>query len=107
LQLGQQAAQRLDTYNKVLEVQHSFDMTTGSMTGGVLQRQGVPQAPSMVLIQNKTKVRTVPPTLATNSTDASITVQFGSGFGSSFTAGVPAAGEAVRIVLVMGNSTAP
>jgi hypothetical protein len=107
LQLGQQAAQRLDTYNKLLMVQHSFDGTTSSGIGGVGQRQLVPAAPSMLLIQNKTQVRTVPPTLATNSTDASITVQFGSGFGNSFSAGVPAAGEAVRIVLVMGNSTAP
>lgn len=107
LQLGAQAATRLDTYNKLLMVQHSFDGTTGSSIGGATQAQQVPLAPSMILVQDKTKVRTVPPTLATNSTDASITVQFGAGSGAGFVAGVPAPGEAVRIVLVMGNSTAP
>lgn len=107
LQLGQQAVNRLDTYNKILMVQHSFDETTGSASGGSLQRQLAPAAPSMVLIQNKVSVKTVPPTLATNSTDATITVQFGTGVGSGFNAGFPAAGEAVRIVLMLGNSTAP
>lgn len=106
LQLGQSAGVRLDTYNKILMVQHSFDGTTSSAIGGVAQRQLAPAAPSMVLIQNKVAVRTVPPTLATNSTDATITVQFGTGVGSGFTAGFPAAGEAVRIVLALGNSTA-
>lgn len=107
LQLGQQAGQRLDPYCKLLMVQHSFDETTGSASGGSLQQQLTPAAPSMVLIQNKSSLRTVPPTLATNSTDASITVQFGTGTGRNFQAGFPAAGEAVRIVLVLGNSTAP
>lgn len=107
LQLGQQAVNRLDTYNKILMVQHSFDETTGSATGGVGQYQLAPAAPSMILIQNKVARKTVPPTLATNSTDASITVQFGTGAGAGFQAGFPAAGEAVRIVLALGNSTAP
>ncbi len=107
LQLGQQAAQRLDTYVKVLQLQHSFDETTGSATGGVLQKQLAPNAPSMVWIQNNTKTRTIPATATSGSTDASITVQFGNGSGSNFTAGVPTPGEAVRIVMVMGNSTAP
>lgn len=107
LQLGQQAATRLDTYNKILMVKHDFDTTTGSTIGGVGQQQLAPLAPSMVLIQNKIPVKTVPPTLATNSTDASITVQFGSGTGANFQALAPAAGEAVRVVLMLGNSTAP
>lgn len=107
LQLGQQAGLRLDPYVKLLMVQHSFDETTSSSVGGALQQQLAPQAPSMVLIQNKSNLRTVPPTVATNSTDASITVQFGTGTGRNFQAGFPAAGEAVRIVMIMGNSTAP
>lgn len=107
LQLGQQAAQRLQTYNKILMVQHSFDETTGSAIGGVSQQQLAPANPSMVLIGNQTRVRTIPATSTSGSTDASITVQFGQGTGRNFVAGTPAAGEAVRIVLVMGNSTAP
>jgi hypothetical protein len=107
LQLGQQAAQRLDTYVKVLEVKHSFDETTGSASGGVGQIQLAPNAPSMVWIQNKVSTRTIPATATSGSTDASITVQFGTGSGAGFQAGVPAPGEAVQIVMILGNSTAP
>lgn len=107
LQLGQQAAQRLDTYVKVLQLQHSFDETTGSSVGKALQMQQAPSAPAMVWIQNNTQIRTIPATATSGSTDASITVQFGSGSGASFSAGVPDAGSAVRIVMVLGNSTAP
>lgn len=107
LQLGQQAALRLDPYVKVLQLQHSFDMTTGSMIGTATQQQLSPRAPNMVWLQNKTNVRTIPATTTSGSTDASITVQFGSGAGSAFTAGIPDPGSAVRIVLVLGNSTAP
>ncbi len=107
LQLGQQAGARLSTYNKLLMLQHSFDETSGSASGSATVQQLAPLAPSMVLIQNNTTLRTVPPTAATNSTDASITVQFGTGTGKNFVATAPAAGEAVRIVMIMGNSSAP
>lgn len=107
LQLGQQAATRLDTYPKVLQVQHSFDMTTGSCVGTATQQQLSPKAPQMVWIRDQTKVKTIPTTATSGSSDATIMVQFGSGVGSAFTAAVPDAGSAVRIVLVMGNSTAP
>lgn len=107
LQLGQQAATRLQPYVKLLQLQHSFDETTGSAIGGVSQQQLSPNAPQMVLIQDKTKIRTIPATATSGSTDASITVQFGTGTGRNFIAGVPAPGEAVRIVMVMGNSSAP
>lgn len=107
LQLGQQAATRLQVYPKLLMLQHSFDETTGSAIGGVSQQQLAPLAPSMVLVANNTKIRTIPQTATSGSTDASITVQFGTGMGRNFQAAAPAAGEAVRIVMVMGNSTAP
>lgn len=107
LQLGQLAAQRLDTYVKLLTVQHSWDGTTGSSIGGASQIQMTPNAPSMILLQDKTKVRTIPQVTTSGSTDASITVQFGQGYGSTFSARVPTPGEAVRITLVFGNSTAP
>lgn len=104
LQLGQ-ALSRVQTWPKLLAVQHSFDETTGSASGGVLQRQLAPNAPSMVLIKDNTKIKTIPASATSGSTDASITVQFGTGFGSNFQVGVPAPGEAVRIMLVLGNST--
>ncbi len=106
LQLGQ-ALNRVQTWYKVLAVQHSFDETTGSAIGGALQKQLAPNAPSMVLIGDNTRIKTVPGTQATSSTAASITVQFGTGNGAGFTIGVPAPGEAVRIMLVLGNSSAP
>lgn len=105
LQFGP-SIQRLSTYYKLLEVQHSFDMACGSCVGTATQQQLTPVAPSMVLIQNNTQIKTVPPTAATNSTDATITVQFGTGTGKNFQAGIPAPGEAVRIAVVMGNSSA-
>jgi hypothetical protein len=107
LQLGQQAATRLDTYNKILGLKHQFDMTTGSAIGTATQQQLTPQAPSMILIGDKTKVRTIPQVATSGSTDATITIQFGNGTGKNFQALAPAAGEAVRIIMVMGNSTAP
>jgi hypothetical protein len=112
LQLGQQAATRLQTYYKLLGIHAHFDMTTGSMVGTAAvaqaaQQQQAPKAPTMLLIQDNTRVRTIPNTQATNSTDASITVQFGSGTAGNFQALAPAAGEAVRITLIMGNSSAP
>ena len=110
LQLGP-ASNRLSTYYKLLAVQHSFDMACGSCIGTsataqVAQQQLAPLSPSMVLVQNNTRLKTIPPTQATNSTDASITVQFGNGTGKNFIAQAPAAGEAVRIFLVFGNSSA-
>lgn len=107
LQLGQQAATRLDPYVKILDCHHAFDMTSGSATGGVLQRQLAPNAPAMVLIDNNTSIRTIPQTATSGSSDCQITIQFGAGYGDGFGARVPQPGEAVRIVMVMGNSTAP
>lgn len=104
LQLGQQAATRLDTYVKILGISYSWDETTGSATGQALQMQLAPNAPNLVLIQDKVKVRTIPATAATGSTDATITFQLGKGWGQEFTARVPAPGEALRVVLTLGNS---
>ena len=107
LQLGQQAATRLQPYYKILSLSHSFDTTTGSCVGTATQQQLAPAAPKMVLIADNTKIRTIPATATSGSTDASITIQFGDGTAKNFSANFPAAGEAVRIVMVMGNSSAP
>lgn len=107
LQLGTAAGVNLATYNKLLYVHHSWDTACGSMVGTATQSQLTPAAPAMLLIKNNTALRTVPPTLATNSTDASITVQFGTTTTNGLTAKAPAAGEAVRILMIMGASSAP
>lgn len=106
LQYGTNQAQgRLDSYFKLLQLQHSFDMSTGSAIGTATQAQLAPAAPSMILVKNNTKVRTVPATATSASTDCSIIVQFGSGAGTSFVAATPAAGEGLRIWTAFGNSS--
>jgi len=106
IQFGTQAALRLDSYFKLLQVQHSFDLTTSSAIGTATQAQLAPQNPSMLLVSDQTKVRTIPATSTSGSTDCSVTVQFGQGSGVNFVAGPPGAGEAVRITFVFGNSSA-
>lgn len=107
LQFGQQAASRLQTYNKVLAVDYVFDMTTGSTTGSASQMQLSPVAPNFLWIRNQTRLRTIPQVATSGSTDATITFQLGTGTGQNFVAGVPAPGEALIINVIMGNSTAP
>ncbi len=106
LQFGQQAAVRLDTYVKLLGMQVFWDETIGSASGNAAQIQLAPSAPVAFVIDNDISVRTVPQTLATNSTDATITLQFGTGQGpwGGFTATAPADGESCRVVFFLGNS---
>lgn len=106
LQLGQ-ATNRVQTWVKVLSITHAFDMTSGSAQGAALVQQLAPASPSMVLIDNNTTQKTIPPTSTSASSDATIIVQFGSGTGKNFQAGFPAAGESVRINMILGNSSAP
>lgn len=106
-QLGQQAGTRLDSYAKLLDFNYSFSEDTGSASGSFQQLQLAPAAQNGFLIANNTKVRTIPATLTSNSTDCTIIVQFGNGSGTGFVAASPANGEVLRINLGMGNSTAP
>jgi len=106
IQFGRQAGVNLDTYYKFVEMQHSFDMTTSSAIGTATQAQLAPLNPSLILIGNQTQVRTIPATSTSNSTDATLQVQFGVGAGTNFVAGSPATGEAVRFAFVFGNSSA-
>lgn len=109
LQLGTQAITQLTPYVKLLGIDVRFDVSTGSVSGGVGVLQGAPSAPNSFIVDNQVSVKTVPPTLATNSTDASIAIQFGSGIGpgTGFQAANPGNGEIVRVVLFLGNSSAP
>lgn len=108
IQLGQQAAIRTSTYVKLLGIQHSFDMTTASAVGTAVQSQLVPVAPAMVLIGDNTKIKTIPQSATSGSSDGTVTVQFGYyNSGGTFQAQAPAPGEAVRVVFMFGNCTAP
>lgn len=106
LQFGQQAATRLDAYVKLLGMSVSWDVSTGSVSGNATQLQGAPSAPNAFVIDNDVSTKTVPPTLATNSTDASIAIQFGSGTGpgTGFQAVSPGDGESCRVTFFLGNS---
>lgn len=111
IQFGSQAGIRLDSYFKLLEVQHSFDMTTSSAVGTatvsqVAQAQLAPQNPSMLVIRDTTRVRTIPAVSTSASSDCTLLLQFGTGSGVNFVAGPPGAGEAIRLAFVFGNSSA-
>lgn len=109
LQLGQQAATRLDPYVKLLGMNVTYDVSTGSAGGGLGVLQSAPLAATCFVIDNEITVRTIPATLTSGSTDASIAIQFGNGGGpgTSFQAVSPGNGEIVRVDLLLGNSTAP
>lgn len=109
LQLGQQAAQRLDAYVKLLGVSVRFDTSAGSASGSAVQLQKAPSAPVAFVVDNNISVRTVPQTLTSGSTDASVALQFGYGVGpgTGFVAAAPGDGEIAHVVFTLGNSTAP
>jgi hypothetical protein len=109
LQLGTVAGQNLTPFVKVLGVNVTYDCSTGSSSGAANYMQRAPAAPVVFVVQNKVSIRTVPPTAATNSTDASIAIQFGYGVGpgTGFVAQPPSDGETVRVDFILGNSTGP
>lgn len=109
LQLGAQAITQLNPYVKLLGVNVFSDVSTGSASGGVGVAQSAPAATTAFIVDNKVSTKTVPQTLATNSTDASVAIQFGvgAGPGTGFQAVSPGDGEIIRVDLILGNSTAP
>lgn len=107
MQFGQQAAQRLDAWYKLLYVQESWDMSAASASGSAGLAALSPNGPLMFVAQNNTSVRTIPATSTSGSSDCSLSLQFGSGRGASFVANDPVAGEGVRILVVFGNLSAP
>lgn len=119
IQFGAQEVVRLDTYNKIMYTQISWHETTSSANGTATSVALNPIAPQMFVVDNKIATKTVPPTITTNSTDASIAIQLGFTTGSgSYTVGSgatngnvfvarnPQAGEVMHLLFVLGNSTA-
>lgn len=109
LQFGQQAATRLDPYVKLLGMNVTYDVSTGSSGGGVGVLQFAPLATTCFVIDNQITIRTIPATSTSGSTDASVAIQFGvgAGPGTGFQAVSPGNGEIVRVDFLLGNSTAP
>lgn len=100
------STQKLDPYNKLLMYNVEFDMSVASASGTAKQAQLAPQNFLCFLTQNNISIRTIPQTSTSASTDASLTIQFGIGGGTSFVAQTPQPGEAVRMQFTLGNSTA-
>lgn len=107
VQFGTQAAVRLDSYYKFLGLSTSWDMSASSASGGALVQALTPAAPTIFMVQNNTRVRTIPRTSTSGSTDCSMVLEFGSQANQNvFTAVAPVAGSGLRIVFVFGNSSA-
>lgn len=106
-QFGFKAVTNLDTYPKLLMASHNWDESTGSASGTVSLIQSAPAAPAMFIVGNNTQIKTIPATSTSGSTDATLTVQFGTGAGTSFIASNPGNGDLLRMFFMFGNSTAP
>ncbi len=110
VQFGQQAAQRLDAYVKLMTFGYSWDMSASSAAGSVSTQALAPSAADMFIAQNTISVRTIPQTSTSGSTDCSLVIQMGNaqaGAGGNFIAASPVAGSKVRFFFVFGNSTSP
>lgn len=106
-QFGLNNGNRLDSYFKLLYVHTSLDESSSSASGSIGVAALAPVAPSGgFIVQNNSRVRTIPSTQATASTDCSISLQFGAGTGTGFVARDPVAGEGIRVMFVFGNSSA-
>lgn len=98
---------RYDAYNKLLQVNYTWDMTTSSASGTAAQLQLAPNATSVFVLGSISFNQvTVPNSTTSGSTDASIVLQMGDGAGLSFQAKDPQNGEKLRLEFVFGNSTA-
>jgi len=120
VQFGTQAGTRLDAYNKLLKVTATWDMTTSSSVGTATTVAQAPQSPLVFIVDNRVGIRTIGSGSAAvinaaGSTDCSLALQLGyvisSGVGTALTqvfrAAVPQAGDTLRLVFKLSNSTAP
>lgn len=98
---------RLDTYNRLLDLNASWDASVSSAIGTATQVALAPNTSQYFMVQNNTTVKTVPSTLTSASTDACIIVQFGNGVGTAFVPAVPSPGLVLRSDFTFGNTTAP
>lgn len=107
VQFGQQAGVRLDAYVKVMGFNCDWRETTGTAAGSATSLQFSPTVTNSFMVQNNIKVRTIPQTLTSGSTDASVAIQFGTYSGGLFTVATPKPGEVAHFTFILGNSTAP
>lgn len=91
---------RLDTYNRLLQYQVAWDSSMSSVSAGVATSVG-----THFVDTNNITQKTIPSTLTSNSTDATLVIQFGVGNGTGFVAAVPNPGFVMRASFTMGNTT--
>ena len=105
IQLGTQAGVRLDTWCHLLGLSHIWDEATpnAALAGA---SPASPAAPSMFLVKSNVAVRTIPGTSASQLTDASFTIQFGTFSAGTFLAANPASGEVCRLTAMLSQSGA-
>lgn len=85
---------QLDAYNRLLAIHHCWDESANQ--GGASTAALAPSAPAMFMVGNS----------ISNSQVATITVQFGSYSGATFTAQVPDSGSKVRMLVSLCRSSA-
>lgn len=98
---------RLDTYNRLLNFVVTYDSTTASAMGTATQQQLPPNSDTCFIVRNLITTKTIPTTTTTASTDASITVQFGTITNVGFTPSVLPPGLEFKAKVTLGNTTAP
>lgn len=106
VQFGTQSITGLTPFVKLLGMSVVNDLSSGSASGAYAYAQVAPPATHAFIIDNKLSVKTIPATQATNSTDASVAIQFGYGVGpgTGFIAQAPADGTVVTVMFTLGNS---
>lgn len=105
-QFGLNNGNRLDPYYKMLFVHSAWDESSASASGSAGVAALGPSSGAGFLVDNNINQRTIPQTQATASTDCSLVLQFGSGIGTGFVAADPKGGEGLRVLFVLGNSSA-
>lgn len=105
-QFGLNVGNRLDSYYKVLAVLNSWDESSASASGSATVAALAPASGFGFIQDNNVNQRTIPATTVSGSSDCSIILQYGQGAGVNFVAANPVAGEGLRVLFVLGNSSA-
>jgi hypothetical protein len=98
---------RLDTYNRLLDYNVSYDCSVASSIGTATQQALAPSTSQYVIVANNTTVKTIPAVATAASTDACLIVQFGNSIGAAFVPAVPTPGTVIRTDFTFGNTTSP
>lgn len=98
---------RLDTYNRLLNLNISYACDSGSSIGTATQVALTPTVSQYFVTQFNLRTKTLPAVATSSSTDASLVIQFGNNIGTGFQPAVLAPGMIVRVNFTMGNTTAP